>query len=82
MRTALSAVSALLLALLLAGCGFQLRGTADLPFDTLYVPPTGGIALDLKRNIRSGTRTTVVAVPAWMLRRRSSATPGWLAGGR
>jgi len=53
------------LALLLAGCGFQLRGTADLPFDTLYmVPPSGpGIALDLKRNIQSGTRTAVVEDP-------------------
>ena len=49
------------LAIALAGCGFQLRGTAALPFDTLYMPNTaGGIALDLKRNIQSGTRTTVV----------------------
>ena len=47
--------------LLLAGCGFQLRGTAALPFDTLYIPSaTGGIALNLKRNIQAGTRTTVV----------------------
>ncbi len=50
--------------LLLAGCGFQLRGTADLPFDTLYVPnPTGGIALDLKRNIQAGTRAKLVDDP-------------------
>ena len=50
-----------LLALALTGCGFQLRGTADLPFHTLYMPgATGGIALNLKRNIQSGTRTTVV----------------------
>ena len=43
----------LALAVLLAGCGFQLRGTADLPFETIYVPPRlGGIALDLKRNIQ------------------------------
>jgi LPS-assembly lipoprotein len=49
------------LALLLSSCGFQMRGTASLPFDTLYVPgATSGIALDLKRNIQSGTRTTVV----------------------
>jgi LPS-assembly lipoprotein len=49
------------LTLLLAGCGFQLRGTADLPFDTIYMPPSnGGIVLDLKRNIQAGTRTTVV----------------------
>jgi LPS-assembly lipoprotein len=53
---------ALLLTFLLAGCGFQMRGTADLPFETLYMPPANvpGIALDLKRNIQAGTRTTVV----------------------
>lgn len=53
---------ALLASLALAGCGFQLRGTASLPFDTLYMPPTTvpGIALDLKRNIQSGTHTTVI----------------------
>ena len=55
---------ALVLVLVLAGCGFQLRGTAALPFDTLYMPgATGGIALDLKRNIQAGTRTTVVDDP-------------------
>ena len=59
MRAALT-----LFVLVLAGCGFQLRGTADLPFDTLFIPnTTGGIALDLKRNIQSGTRTTVVDDP-------------------
>jgi len=48
----------------LAACGFQLRGTADLPFETLYMPgATGGVALDLKRNIQAGTRTTVVDDP-------------------
>jgi len=56
---------ALLFAITLAGCGFQLRGTSALPFDTLYMPnTTGGIALDLKRNIQSGTRTAVVDDPA------------------
>ena len=60
MRAALT----FLFVLVLAGCGFQLRGTADLPFDTLYIPnTTGGIALDLKRNIQSGTRTAVVDDP-------------------
>ncbi|MGE0873388.1 MAG: LPS assembly lipoprotein LptE [Burkholderiales bacterium] len=50
--------------LLLAGCGFQLRGAADLPFETIHVPgASGGIALDLKRNIQSGTRTRVVDDP-------------------
>ena len=61
MRAAITAV----LVLALAGCGFQLRGTAALPFDTLYMPGTesGGIALDLKRNIQSGTSTVVVDDP-------------------
>ncbi len=53
-----------LLALSLSACGFQLRGTAALPFETLYIPnTTGGVALDLKRNIQSGTRTRVIDDP-------------------
>jgi LPS-assembly lipoprotein len=61
MRKTLAA--ALLLSL--SACGFQLRGTAALPFDTLYMPPsnTAGVALDLKRNIQTGTHTTVVDDP-------------------
>ncbi len=54
-------VLAAALSLLIAGCGFQLRGTANVPFETLYLPgATGGIALDLKRNIQAGTRAKVV----------------------
>jgi len=49
---------------LLAACGFQLRGAADMPFGTLYLPgATGGIALELKRNIQSGSATRVVDDP-------------------
>jgi LPS-assembly lipoprotein len=60
LRHALAAV----LAALLAACGFQLRGTTDLPFETLYVPAaTSGIALDLKRHIQSGSDTRVVDDP-------------------
>ena len=52
-------VVALLLAL--AACGFKLRGTAEVPFQTLYVPgATAGIALDLKRYIQVGTNAKVV----------------------
>ncbi|HEX6413889.1 MAG TPA: LPS assembly lipoprotein LptE [Burkholderiales bacterium] len=55
---------ALLLLLLLAGCGFRLRGTAHVPFETIHVPgATAGIALDLKRNIEAGTRARVVDDP-------------------
>ena len=51
----------LLFTISLAGCGFQLRGAAKLPFDTVYVAAAGGgIALDLKRNIQAGTDAKVV----------------------
>jgi len=50
-----------LLALGLAGCGFHLRGTADVPFKTIYIRNAKtGIALDLKRNIQAGTTAKVV----------------------
>jgi LPS-assembly lipoprotein len=49
---------------LLAGCGFRLRGTADVPFQTLYIPnAVSGIALDLKRHIEAGTNAKVVSDP-------------------
>jgi LPS-assembly lipoprotein len=52
------------LALLLAGCGFRLRGTAEVPFESVYIPnATAGIALDLKRNILAGTKARVVDDP-------------------
>jgi LPS-assembly lipoprotein len=57
---------ALLLALplALAACGFQLRGTAEVPFSTIYVPTVaGGIGLELKRNIQAGTNAKVVDDP-------------------
>ena len=55
---------AALLCFALAACGFRLRGTADLPFESLYLPnATGGVALDLKRNIQAGTNAKVVDDP-------------------
>ncbi len=51
-------------ALALASCGFRLRGTAEVPFQTVYVPnATGGVALDLKRSIQAGTNAKVVDDP-------------------
>ena len=48
----------------LAACGFHLRGTADMPFATVYVPnATSGIALDLSRNLRAGSNVKVVDDP-------------------
>jgi LPS-assembly lipoprotein len=61
----LSKVIKFVVVLVVAGCGFQLRGTAEVPFQSLYVPnATAGIALDLKRNIQVGTRAKVVDDPA------------------
>jgi LPS-assembly lipoprotein len=61
-RTALRTIGLAALLALTAGCGFRLRGTADLPFTSLYVPgATGGIALDLARNIQAGTNAKVVS---------------------
>ena len=60
-----SRVLLLALALVLAGCGFRLRGTSEVPFDTVYLPnPNAGLALDLKRNLQAGTRARVVDDPA------------------
>src|SRR5204863_2048188 len=58
----LSSRAALVILLaLLAGCGFHLRGTAEVPFQSVYVPnASSGIALDLKRNIQAGTQAKVV----------------------
>ncbi len=48
--------------LLLAACGFQLRGTATLPFKTLYVSFPAGqpIGADIIRLVRAGSTTRVV----------------------
>jgi LPS-assembly lipoprotein len=47
------------LGLVTSACGFQLRGQAKLPFETLYVaiPDISPLGTELKRNIIAGTRT-------------------------
>jgi LPS-assembly lipoprotein len=53
-----------LAAIFIAGCGFHMRGSASVPFNTIYIPnATGGVALDLKRNIEAGTQAKVVNDP-------------------
>ena len=50
--------------IVLAGCGFRLRGSSDVPFGTLYIPnAVSGIALDLKRQIQASTDAKVVDEP-------------------
>jgi LPS-assembly lipoprotein len=54
------AAFALVLALGVAACGFQLRGSAELPFQTIYVSPGSGIGLNVKREIEAASHTKVV----------------------
>ena len=47
---------------LLGGCGFRLRGTAEVPFKTVYVQGASpAFALEIKRNIRAGTHAQRLA---------------------
>ena len=52
-------------ALLLGGCGFHLRGHADLPFEVLYVdsPGASAFATQLRRVIGTGSKTRVTNNP-------------------
>lgn len=49
----------------LAACGFQLRGQATLPFETLFISfPVGNpIGTDLRRFVKAGTSTRLVDNP-------------------
>jgi LPS-assembly lipoprotein len=51
--------------LLLSACGFQLRGTATLPFNTLYVqaPPTSQLATQVRRAVQAGSGTRIADRP-------------------
>ncbi len=60
-RASLFLVAALCMTL--GACGFQLRGQATLPFDSLYVASNTGLAVQLKRNIIAGTNTRLVDDP-------------------
>ena len=52
------------MALLLASCGFQLRGQASLPFDSLYVSGSSQFASQIARAVRAGSRTRIVGSPS------------------
>jgi LPS-assembly lipoprotein len=51
--------------LLVAACGFHLRGTAPLPFTSLYIqaPVTSQLAVQLKRAVRATDGTRVADTP-------------------
>ncbi|HRK57503.1 MAG TPA: LPS assembly lipoprotein LptE [Burkholderiaceae bacterium] len=46
----------------LSACGFHLRGTRELPFDSIYlgVSPTSSFGAELARHVRAGTTSRVV----------------------
>lgn len=55
LKSALGRGLLLLTILVLAGCGFHLRGAESMPFDSLYIQDSGaaGISRDLKRSLKS-----------------------------
>jgi len=59
MRLALAAV----VLALFSGCGYQLRGTAQLPFETLYIPGANPLAVELRRNVKAASKTRLVDSP-------------------
>lgn len=52
-------------ALLVAGCGFHLRGAAELPFKSIYIdaPPASVFATQLRRVINASSDTRIVENP-------------------
>jgi LPS-assembly lipoprotein len=53
------------MAMLIAGCGFHLRGQATLPFESLYVlsGPGSQFATQLRRAVRAGSQARVTDDP-------------------
>ena len=53
--------ASLLAAVALAGCGFQLRGSAQLPFSTLYLQAasTSALAHEIRRSLRTSNARLV-----------------------
>ena len=67
LRVILHPSSFILLAatLLVAACGFQLRGTATLPFDSIYVQaaPASQLATQLRQAVLAGSSTRIAERP-------------------
>jgi len=64
MRVPFRLVSALILAVVVAGCGFQLRGTltSNLPYKTLYIalPEASDVRIWMQRYIKATDQTKIV----------------------
>ena len=57
------ALIAILIALLLTACGFQLRGAQPLPFSSLYIAENWELGAALRRNIRALGSTQLAQTP-------------------
>jgi LPS-assembly lipoprotein len=57
------AALACVMAALLPACGFHLRGQAQLPFETLYIPGTNPLVVELKRNVAAASKARLVDTP-------------------
>jgi LPS-assembly lipoprotein len=62
MRHLLITVAMLTLLTLLTACGFQLRGSANLPYETLHIaaPRTSAVATEIRRAVNASTKTRVI----------------------
>jgi len=58
-----AAIAGLIVVALFAGCGFQLRGSAQLPFETLYIPGATPLSVELRRNVTASSKTRLVDSP-------------------
>ncbi len=65
-RRMLASAATLAFAALLSACGFQLRGSTALPFETLMVTGADNtpFAIDLRRGLRASRRVELVDEPA------------------
>lgn len=57
------ALISVMLALMLAACGFQLRGAQPLPFSSLYIAENWELGAALRRNIRALGSTQLAQTP-------------------
>jgi LPS-assembly lipoprotein len=60
-----TSIVGVILVLLLAGCGFQLRGQSALPFESMYVQTSPGslFANELVRSVRASSQTRIANNP-------------------
>ena len=58
-----SLLSAIVMAITIAGCGFHLRGQASLPFESIYIVGSPTFTTPLARAVRAGSTTRITANP-------------------